>query len=75
MLDFLMSEEKWNSQSCLSLGKSINGIFHLTTFLFSPNLYLGDKCILLSDFIEMGYKVSKSLEMEKGNSRAGAAGV
>lgn len=41
----------------LSFGKSINSIFHLTRFLFSPNLYLGDKHVLLSDFIEMGYKV------------------
>lgn len=41
----------------LSFGKSINSIFHLTSFLFSPNLYLGDKHVLLSDFIEMGYKV------------------
>lgn len=49
--------KKLNSQRCLSLGKSFNSIFHLTSSLFSPNLYLGDKCVLPSDFIEMGYKV------------------
>lgn len=41
----------------LPFGKSINSIFHLTSLLFSPNLYLGDKHVFLSDFIETGYKV------------------